>query len=128
MSKLDKNNEYLKYIPEKFRICLEKLNEYSLGNFNEISFISGQAVTVKIRGKRSYLGKAGITYDSQNAVISSKNDLREIYNLITESSPYAYNRFINEGFLTLKGGHRVGITGNFVYNDNKIIAVNISGK
>ena len=124
MSKLDKNNEYLKYIPEKFRICLDKLSEYSLGNFNEISFISGQAVTIKIRGKRSYLGKSGITYDSQKAVISGKNDLREIYNLITESSPYAYNRFVNEGFLTLKGGHRVGITGNFILNEGKIVGVN----
>lgn len=124
MIKLDKSKEILKYIPSKFWHCFEKLNEYSWENLNEISFISGQALTVKICGKRSYLGNMGTTVDVNRALLATKNDLSAIYELITESSAYAFSRFINQGFLTLPGGHRVGIGGNYICIDDKISGVN----
>ena len=124
MIKLDENKEILKYLPLKFWNAFDKLNEYSWENLNEISFICGQALTVKVCGKRSYLGSMGITFDIKQALIATKNDLLCIYELITESSAYAFNRFINDGFLTLKGGHRVGISGNYICIDNKVTGIN----
>ncbi|MBO7288795.1 MAG: AAA family ATPase [Clostridia bacterium] len=100
------------------------MSDYCWTNLNEISFISGQAITVKICAKRSYLGSNGITHNRENALQSSKKDIKSIYELITESSVYAYNRFINDGFLTLKGGHRVGIGGSYIYADGKISGIN----
>ena len=124
MIKLDKSKEILKYIPTRFWHCFEKLNEYSWENLNEINFISGQALTVKICGKRMYMGSTGTTADVNCALFATKNDLSAIYELITESSVYAFNRFINQGFLTLTGGHRVGIGGNYICIDDKISGVN----
>lgn len=121
---MDKSKEVLKYIPFRFWPCFEKLNEYSWKNLNEINFISGQALSIKICGKRTFLGLTGVTSDIKYALFVTKNDLSAIYELITESSAYAFNRFINEGFLTLKGGHRVGIGGNYICIDNKITGVN----
>ena len=123
MIKLDKSKEILKYIPASFRNAFNSLSEYSLKNLNEVCFISGQAVTVKICAKRSYLSPAGVTYNSQNALHTSKNDIKIIYEQITESSVYAYNRFLNEGFLTLRGGHRVGIGGSYINVDGKISGI-----
>ncbi len=121
---MDKSREILKYIPANLWSAFNSLNDYCLKNLNEISFISGQAITVKICAKRSFLASNGITYNSKNALHTSKNDIKIIYELITESSVYAYNRFINDGFLTLKGGHRVGIGGSYIYADGKISGIN----
>ena len=43
---------------------------------------------------------------------------------ITENSIYSYQKQICEGYITLKGGHRVGISGNVVYDNEKVININ----
>lgn len=121
---MDKTNEVLKYIPFNIRSLFSNLSDYEWKNLNEISFISGQAITILVCGKRLYLGKEGTSFNCEKAVRITKNDIERIFELITDSSVYAFNRFINEGFLTLKGGHRVGLTGNCVCADGKIINVN----
>ena len=40
---------------------------------------------------------------------------------LCENSIYAYKNQICEGFLTVKGGHRVGITGTAVVENGKTI-------
>ena len=43
---------------------------------------------------------------------------------ITENSLYSYQKQISEGYITLKGGHRVGISGNVVMENEKVININ----
>ena len=44
--------------------------------------------------------------------------------MICENSIYTYQNQISEGFITVKGGHRVGITGSCVIEDRKVININ----
>lgn len=56
------------------------------------------------------------------------SDILETLEKITENSVYSYENQINQGFITLKEGHRVGITGNAISENGKIINVSyISG-
>lgn len=123
MINLDKSKEVKKYIPSNIRDALERLSENAWINLNEINFILGQAITLKIGNKRTYLGANGLVIDCKNAITTSKNDISRIFELITQSSAYSYNRFINDGFLTLRGGHRVGIVGDCICADSKITNV-----
>ncbi len=43
--------------------------------------------------------------------------------LICENSIYSYQNQISEGFVTVKGGHRVGITGSCVIENGKVINI-----
>lgn len=43
---------------------------------------------------------------------------------VCENSIYTFQNQIKEGFITVKGGHRIGITGNCVIEDNKITNIN----
>lgn len=54
---------------------------------------------------------------SKGFVISSK-DMEESILHICHSSIYAYEEEIRRGYITITGGHRVGITGQVVLNDN----------
>ena len=48
----------------------------------------------------------------------------QILQKICENSIYSYQNQICEGFLTLKGGHRVGITGNAIIKEGKVSNIN----
>ena len=49
--------------------------------------------------------------------ISKPEDIIETLRIICENSIYSYQSQICNGFITVKGGHRVGITGNVVVNE-----------
>ena len=54
----------------------------------------------------------------------SKEELLETFQKVCEQSIYSYQKQICEGFITIKGGHRVGITGSCVIENEKIININ----
>jgi len=56
--------------------------------------------------------------------IVSKKELLETFQKVCEQSIYSYQKQICEGFITIKGGHRVGITGSCVIENGKIININ----
>lgn len=54
----------------------------------------------------------------------SAEELSEILNSVCNNSIYAYQSQMCEGFITIQGGHRVGISGNVVVKEGKIININ----
>ncbi|MCL2859717.1 MAG: stage III sporulation protein AA [Oscillospiraceae bacterium] len=56
--------------------------------------------------------------------IITTDDLLRTLEKICENSIYTYQNQICNGFITVKGGHRVGITGNAVVEGEKIININ----
>ena len=43
---------------------------------------------------------------------------------VCDNSIYSYQNQIVEGFITIKGGHRIGITGNCVIENNRVTNIN----
>lgn len=59
--------------------------------------------------------------------IIDEEDFKYIIQRISNFSLYAYEEEIREGFITIKGGHRVGLAGECVMENNKIKTIrNIS--
>ena len=54
----------------------------------------------------------------------TKDIMQETFENICEKSIYSYTKQISEGFITLKGGNRVGISGRAVLEGEKIINLN----
>ena len=55
-----------------------------------------------------------------NYIVTEK-DIMQTLEKLCENSLYAYKKQIAEGYITVKGGHRVGITGTGVVEEEKII-------
>ena len=51
-------------------------------------------------------------------------EILETFEKACENSVYSYKKQICEGFITIKGGHRVGITGNCVFEDGQVQNIN----
>lgn len=50
----------------------------------------------------------------------TENQIYETFNCITDYSAYAYENSIKNGYITLSGGHRVGLGGEVFFEDGKI--------
>ncbi len=104
-------NEILEYFPYILR---KKIIEYS----SKLEYLE----EIRIRTNRKILLKIGQEEYTVNYIISSKEVL-EILQKICDNSIYTYQNQICNGFITIKGGHRVGITGNVVCKDGQVINI-----
>lgn len=85
----------------------------------EIRLRLGRPVMVIIRGEEHLLSQSGqFTDKSAEAYITSKQDLEELLQHICNYSLYAFEDEIRQGFITVSGGHRVGIAGQVVLGEN----------
>lgn len=87
----------------------------------EIRLRVGQPVWIMYENKGNYLlqnGRLGSYGDKMHIV--TKQDLKETMEYISNYSIYAHEEQIRHGFITVQGGHRVGIAGKVVLENNKI--------
>ncbi|GAA0075950.1 stage III sporulation protein AA [Clostridium sp. CTA-5] len=80
---------------------------------------------------RLKVGKPIIVYSNiGESIVSyrpSKEDIKGIIQKISNYSLYAYEEDIKQGFITIKGGHRIGIAGECVMSEGKVKTIrNIS--
>ncbi len=81
----------------------------------EIRLRAGCPVYVIEDGQERFLDRQGQYTDlSERAKVLAAEELKSIVNHICRYSLYAYEDEIRQGFLTVRGGHRVGITGQAV--------------
>lgn len=94
------------------RILPEDLLQYFTGTLEEIRIRKNGAVifvysdTEKISDKIFY-----------------REDIENFMEKITSSSLYAYTEDIKNGYITVLGGHRIGLCGTAVYDDEKLSAI-----
>ena len=102
---------YFDFLPHNIINKLEDINE-----LEEIRIRINKRVYLKYLNKEKF-----IEYKI------SKKEMEEILEKIFKGSRYSYQNEIVNGFITIEGGHRIGITGLAVVEDEKLINIcNIS--
>lgn len=79
---------------------------------------------IRIRSSRPIIIKYTNQEQILENIIPSQEEILEILQYICNNSIYSYQNQICNGYITLKGGHRVGITGSVVISDEKITNIN----
>lgn len=97
-------NEIIKIMPARLRPELEAYLEAGK-DIQEIRVRKGKPVHI-IDGRQDKRMK----FSQTDSVISSQ-DMREMTEYVLGYSMYAHEEELRQGFVTLKGGHRVGIAG-----------------
>ena len=106
--------EILDYFPVIIRQAIKDyINNEKIDLLEEVRIRVGKPVILKLRNESKIL----------NCIINTQ-DILEIMEKITENSMYSYQKQICSGYITLKGGHRVGISGNVVMEEEKVININ----
>ncbi|MBO5353920.1 MAG: stage III sporulation protein AA [Lachnospiraceae bacterium] len=120
-------SELYKIFPAKLR---EKLSDTDLlrEGYTELRFRCNGPVTL-LRGREEFFlhNTKGICQQMEQAYLVSVNEIREMMEYISNFSVYAYDEELRQGFLTIQGGHRVGLCGKVVLSEGKIKTIrNIS--
>lgn len=93
----------------------------SLDGASEIRLRLGKPIAISFRDGLRYIGKRGnLTAIPSSAVCVTREMIDEAVELATSSSVYSVKDEIKNGFITLRGGHRIGIAGTAVLKDDKV--------
>lgn len=89
---------------------------------NQNEKIKEQIQEIRIRVGRPIILKLH-NLDILIEYIVNQTEVLQILEKICENSIYAYKNQICNGYITIKGGHRIGITGSAVVENEKIINI-----
>lgn len=101
------------------RVMLNILDDIS--SVNEIRIRPGGPIICVCDGRDFFVSKdSKVTTNHNNVLVATKDDVLDVLNKICANSIYAYMNTIRSGFITVQGGHRVGIVGRMVIENNRI--------
>lgn len=107
-------NSVLQLFPLEYR-PMWRLAAEMHGQLQEIRLRTGQPALLHIGGREYFLAEDGsLTGDSRQAHCVERRELENLLEHICRYSPYAFEEEIRQGFLTVAGGHRIGVAGQVV--------------
>lgn len=95
------------------KILKDNITQDEIKTLEEIRLRNNRNIILKLNNKEKIL-----------EYIITSNDILETLQIICENSIYSYQKEISEGFLTVKGGHRIGISGSCIIENGKVININ----
>ena len=107
MERQNKKMQVWNLLAEKIR----KLVEESVSNpeeLQEIRIRTGQPLLIQMKGQERVLP------DPVHPYLVTKEDIGETMGYICHYSLYAYENELKQGFITVEGGHRVGVAGKVI--------------
>ena len=111
------NSNIIKYFPDEIS---QIINEY----FTQDEEEKNKAIEeIRLRVDRPIQLKFNKFEKILQKNVSQESILRTIQ-YVRDNSIYSYQNQICEGFITVRGGHRIGITGNCVIENNKVSNIN----
>lgn len=107
----------LNYLSLDLRKVLERLRPEIQNKVEEIRLRTNIPLILRLKGKNYFLKEDGsLSNSSKEGFIVNRNNLENTFNLICNYSPYAFEEEMRNGFITIRGGNRVGIGGKLLYN------------
>ena len=115
-----------KILPNK--ICDVLFHKLNVEHIYEIRLRARRPITVNYGGEFHYLTSGGYSDNSDNAIIADERMLQDVVVRASDYSLYTVNRNICDGFITIEGGIRIGIAGEYVWDNDQLKTIkNFSG-
>ena len=102
------------------------LSLLSFKSLCEVRLRANRPIMVNYINTYYYLGQAGLCNEN-DAIICTKEMIQSILSKASNFSIYAINDEIKSGYISVKGGIRIGLTGDVVSENDKVLTIkNIS--
>lgn len=110
-------NDIYPYLDKSITAGIDHLPTSVLCNLSELRFRVGGAVSATV-GSENH-----IIYDGKEPLTLSADECSDIFKRICDGTVYKYETQIRNGYITIKGGHRVGFCGTAIYDAGKLKTV-----
>lgn len=105
----------LDYLPQAVRQSLQKLPQARQQAIREVRLRCERPVAVSENGREQFLAPDGtLTLRSSEALTAGREELARSFQAVVSYSVYSHEQDVAEGFVTIRGGCRVGICGTAV--------------
>ena len=112
--------EILLVMPDNLRTILGKAFEQTT-EVEEIRLRTGRPLIIGASGGNfAVLSSGNISPAIGGAYIVNETDIKRIFSQICDNSVYAHTEEIKKGYITIKGGHRVGFSGKAVMSGDDV--------
>lgn len=116
-----KKDELVRYFSGKTGNAIGKISNTFFEEIHEIRLRVNRPLTVAYGGKLSYITADGqLTYNDKNAVNVTEQEMQKCFEAVCQYSVHSFRREIAEGFVTVSGGHRVGLCGTPVIQSGEV--------
>ena len=116
-------DEILCFFSGHIREILEQAR-LDLGRLQEIRLRAEKPFLIRLDGEEFFLSGQGKSLkEPAGAWVVTKREIRETMELVGKYSLYAYEDELKQGYLTLQGGHRMGISGKVVLEGDKVKSI-----
>lgn len=109
-----------RWFGEEIRLLVTRIKNVNFQQVEELRLRVGQPFLVRTSDKDCFISKEGEVTSPGKAYRVDREDLVGALERMTHSSVYAAEEDLKQGFLTLPGGNRVGVTGEVVLQNGKI--------
>lgn len=117
----DFERDILRFIAPDLRNTIRRVSIRDLMSTEEIRFRVNKPVMIQNNRGSFFLELSGeLKTRPENPVTVNQDQIIKTLELISENSIYAFQEEIRNGYITLRGGHRVGLTGKAVLDGNGI--------
>lgn len=117
---MDKKDELIKIFSKNLRQILEQV-QVDFDRVQEIRLRIHAPLIMVYDGSEYYVTETGrLCKAVQEAFIITKNELRETMEYVSNYSLYAFEEEMKQGFITIQGGHRIGIAGKTIVDGSGI--------
>ena len=112
--------QMLEFLPLAIRNAVAR---EGIENVYELRVRAGCAVTANLRGNYVYFGENGAAARAENAFSFDEREIADMVYGAGNFSVYSVEEQLRRGFVTAAGGVRVGIAGEYVFENGKVLAL-----
>ena len=111
-------SDVVQILPIRIQNVLDKINSSTKQGIREIHMKSGHKLYVNYEGNLFFISENG-TLCIDDGILVFAEDVTDCIYKACDYSLYSYEEDIANGFITIKGGNRLGLCGTAVFNQNK---------
>ncbi len=108
------NDRILKVLPRNVRLAVIKERQND-AHMQELRLRVGKPLLAIYGGNERLIGK-----ERDGPYIVTREDVKEMLEYVSNFSLYAYEQEMKQGFITIEGGHRVGMTGQAIIENGRV--------
>ncbi len=113
-----------KYFKEEFAVILDNLDAKFISEVEEIRIRANKPVVLHTANDAYFIDYSSrLCRQAKDAYIFRFDDVENLISAFCNHSIYAFDKDIKNGFITIEGGIRVGISGQGVFNQKQLFSI-----
>lgn len=117
------DEQIIKMLPQSLRKYFRKVQDH-FETVRQIRLRVNMPAVVELAQGEFYLGQQGdFLLDKERAWIVKKEDVEQFMDAVCGYSPYAFYEELKKGYITIPGGHRIGVAGQVILEGERIVGI-----